>query len=82
MNGLKTYGNMAVLVTFDERLCAFQAVTMSFSETNVEWHKFQLRDNMQKYSRKHLERQDRSIARHQTSFKQLTTSLEELSVGR
>jgi hypothetical protein len=23
-------------------------ITLAFSETNVQWHKFQLRDNMQK----------------------------------
>jgi hypothetical protein len=39
---------MAALITVIERLCALQEETIAFSETNVEWYKFQLRDNMQK----------------------------------
>jgi hypothetical protein len=39
---------MAALVTVSERLLALQAVTISFSHTNVSRHKFQLQDNMQK----------------------------------
>jgi hypothetical protein len=46
--GLKPYGDMAALITVAGRLRALQAETIAFSETNVEWHKFQLRDNMQK----------------------------------
>jgi hypothetical protein len=48
VNGLRPYGDMAALITVAERLRAFQAETSAFSETNVEWHKYQLRDNMQK----------------------------------
>jgi hypothetical protein len=52
MNGLKPYGITAALVTVTERLCALQAETIVFSGTNVEWHKFQLRENMKKMSTK------------------------------
>jgi hypothetical protein len=48
MNGLKPYGDMAALITVDERLRALHAETIAFSETNLEWHKLQRRDNMQK----------------------------------
>jgi hypothetical protein len=48
VNGLRPYGDMAALITVAERLCALQAETIAFSETNVEWHKYQLRENMQK----------------------------------
>jgi hypothetical protein len=46
--GLNPYGDMAALIKVAERLRALQAETVTFSETNLEWHKFQLRDNMQK----------------------------------
>jgi hypothetical protein len=36
---------MDALVTISERLRALQAGTIAFSEIDVEWHKFQLRDN-------------------------------------
>jgi hypothetical protein len=39
---------MAALIAVAKRLCALQAETIVFSETNVERHKFQLRDNMKK----------------------------------
>jgi hypothetical protein len=39
---------MAALITVAERLRALQADTITFSETNVEWNKYQLQDNMQK----------------------------------
>jgi hypothetical protein len=39
---------MADLITFAEQLRALQAGTMTFSETNMEWQKFQIRDNIQK----------------------------------
>jgi hypothetical protein len=42
VNGLRPYGNMEALITVAERLRAIQADTIAFSETNVEWHKFQL----------------------------------------
>jgi hypothetical protein len=48
MNGLRPYGNMDAIITVAEILRALQEETIAFSETNVEWHKFQLRDNMQK----------------------------------
>jgi hypothetical protein len=49
VNGLRPYGNMAALITVSVRLRALQADNIEFSETNVEWHKFQLRyNNMQK----------------------------------
>jgi hypothetical protein len=47
VNGLRPYGDMAALITVADRLRAHQADTIAFSETNVEWHKYQLRDNMQ-----------------------------------
>jgi predicted adenine nucleotide alpha hydrolase (AANH) superfamily ATPase len=48
VNGLRPYGDMAALIAVAERLRALQADTIAFSETNVEWHKYQLRENMQK----------------------------------
>jgi hypothetical protein len=48
VNVLIPYGNMAALITVAERLRAIKAEKIALSETNVEWHKFQLRDNMQK----------------------------------
>jgi hypothetical protein len=41
VNGLSSYGDTAALITVAE-------IFIAFSETNVEWHKYQLRDNMQK----------------------------------
>jgi hypothetical protein len=48
VNGLRPYGDMAILITVAERLRALQAEIIAFLETNIEWHKYQLRDNMQK----------------------------------
>jgi hypothetical protein len=48
MNGIDPYGDMAALITVAEKLHALLAETIAFSETNIEWHTFQLRDNMQK----------------------------------
>jgi hypothetical protein len=48
VNGLVPYGDIAALITVTEILRALQAETIAFSETNVEWHTFQLGDNMQK----------------------------------
>jgi hypothetical protein len=48
VNGIRPYGDMAAIITVAERLRVLQAESISFLETNVEWHKFQLRDNMQK----------------------------------
>jgi hypothetical protein len=43
------------LITIAERMRALQAGNIAFSETNVEWHKFQLRDNMQFFFTKAFE---------------------------
>jgi hypothetical protein len=48
VNGLRPFGDMASLITFAERLRALQTESVVFSETNVEWHKYKLRENMQK----------------------------------
>jgi hypothetical protein len=48
LNGLGPFGDMASLITVAERLRALQAESVAFSETNVEWHKYELRENMQK----------------------------------
>jgi hypothetical protein len=48
VNGLKPHGNMADLITVTERLRALQAETIAFSEKNVKWHTFPLRENIQK----------------------------------
>jgi hypothetical protein len=48
VNGFRPYGDMAVLITVAEILRALQAETIAFSETNVEWHTYQLRENMEK----------------------------------
>jgi hypothetical protein len=47
VNGFRPYGNMAALIKVAEILRALQSETIAFSETNVEWHKYQLQDNMQ-----------------------------------
>jgi hypothetical protein len=47
VNGIKPYGVMGDFLTILERLRALQAGTIAFSETNVEWHKFLLRENTQ-----------------------------------
>jgi hypothetical protein len=48
MNGLRPYGDMTSLITVAERLRALQADTIEFSDFFLEWHKYQLRYNMQK----------------------------------
>jgi hypothetical protein len=48
LNGIRPYGDMTAIITVADRLRALQAETIAFSETNVEWQKYQLRDNMQK----------------------------------
>jgi hypothetical protein len=48
VNGLRRYGDMASLITVAERLRALQTESVAFSETNVEWHKYELRENIQK----------------------------------
>jgi hypothetical protein len=42
MNGLRTYGDMAALITVGERLRALKADTIALSETKAESHKYQL----------------------------------------
>jgi hypothetical protein len=48
VNGLRPFGDMASLVTVAERLRALQTESVEFSEKNVEWHKYELRESMQK----------------------------------
>jgi hypothetical protein len=48
VNGLRPFVDLASLITVTERLRALQAESVSLSETNVEWHKYELRENMQK----------------------------------
>jgi hypothetical protein len=48
VNGLRPFGDMASLITVAERLRALQTELVAFSETNVEWQKYELRENMQK----------------------------------
>jgi glutamate synthase domain-containing protein 2 len=48
VNGLRSFGDMASLITVAERLRVLQTESVAFSETNVEWHKYELRENMQK----------------------------------
>jgi hypothetical protein len=45
MNGLRPCGVMEALLTVSERLRALQAETIAFWGGDVEWHKYQLRDN-------------------------------------
>jgi hypothetical protein len=47
VNGPRPFGDMASLITVAERLRALQTESVAFSETNVEWHKYELRENMQ-----------------------------------
>jgi hypothetical protein len=39
---------MESLITVSERLRALQTELVAFLETHVEWHKYELRENMQK----------------------------------
>jgi hypothetical protein len=48
MKGLRPFGDMASLITVTERLRALQTESVALSETNVEWHKYELRENLQK----------------------------------
>jgi hypothetical protein len=48
VNGIRPYGDMAAPITVAEIFHALQAETIVFSKKNVEWHTYQLRDNMQK----------------------------------
>jgi hypothetical protein len=48
VDGLRPFGDMASLITVAERLRALQTEVVEFSETNVEWHKYELRENMHK----------------------------------
>jgi hypothetical protein len=48
VNGLGPFGDMASLITVAERLRSLQTESVIFSEKNVEWHKYELRENIQK----------------------------------
>jgi hypothetical protein len=48
VSGIWPFGDMASLITVAEILRALQAESVAFSETNVEWHKYELRGNMQR----------------------------------
>jgi hypothetical protein len=48
VNGLRPFGDMASIITVAEILRALQAESVAFSETNIECHKYELRENMQK----------------------------------
>jgi hypothetical protein len=48
VNGLRPFGDMTSLITVAERLRALQTESLAFLETNIEWHKYELRENMQK----------------------------------
>jgi hypothetical protein len=47
-NGLRSYGDMADLISISKRTQALQAGTIALSETNTEWHKHELRTNTDK----------------------------------
>jgi hypothetical protein len=46
VKGLSPFGGMTSLITVAERLRALQAESVAFSETNAEWHKYELREDM------------------------------------
>jgi hypothetical protein len=48
VNGLRPFGDMASLITVAERLRALQTESLAFLETNVEWHKYELGENIHK----------------------------------
>jgi hypothetical protein len=47
-NGLRTYGDIADLISITKRTRALQSGTIALSETNTEWHKHELRTNTDK----------------------------------
>jgi hypothetical protein len=47
-NGLRPYGDMADLISIGKQTIALQSRTIALSETNTEWHKHELRTNMDK----------------------------------
>jgi hypothetical protein len=47
-NGLRPYRDMADLLSITKRTRALQSGTIALSETNMEWHKHELRNNMDK----------------------------------
>jgi hypothetical protein len=55
--------------------------TIAFSDTNVEWHKFQLRDNMQKLFTKSFGAARLEYSTTSDKFEKLIASLEELPAG-
>jgi hypothetical protein len=48
VNGLRPFGDMESLITVTERLRALQTESVTISETKVERHTNELRENMQK----------------------------------
>jgi hypothetical protein len=48
VNGIRPFGDMASLITVTDRLQALQTESVDFLETHIEWHKYELRENMQK----------------------------------
>jgi DUF971 family protein len=50
-NGIKPYGDMKELIPIVERLRNLQSGRISLNETNVEWHKWEHRDNAHKLLR-------------------------------
>jgi hypothetical protein len=48
VKGLRPFGDMESLITVAERLLALQTDSVAFSETNLEWHTYELRENMHK----------------------------------
>jgi hypothetical protein len=47
-NGLRPYGDMVDLISITKRTRSLQAGMIALSETNTEWHKHELRTNMDK----------------------------------
>jgi hypothetical protein len=45
-NGLRPYGDMADLLRIAKRTRSLQSGTIALSETNTEWHKHELRNNI------------------------------------
>jgi hypothetical protein len=45
-NGLRPYGDIVNLLSIDKRTRALQSGMIAMSETNTEWHKHELRNNM------------------------------------
>jgi hypothetical protein len=81
VNGLRPFGDMASLITIAERLRALQTESVAFSETNIEWHKYELRENMHKLFTKAFGAAHMESVRRQTNSKQRITREAALPVG-